>query len=157
MTENYFKEIIIKKIGADSAKELSDLLQSEPPQYMKYFTAFNFNFKTIKDILSKKERDIFFGLFINDKIIGFYMLRGFDEGYEIPSYGVWISSEFAGKGLGKLTLQHAIAFCRINNIKKIMLKVYPQNTSAKVLYENFGFKPTGIDNKNNNIIYMLNL
>ena len=25
------------------------------------------------------------------------MLRGFDEGFEIPSYGVWIAKNFASK------------------------------------------------------------
>ncbi|MFZ0455993.1 MAG: GNAT family N-acetyltransferase [Ignavibacteriaceae bacterium] len=157
MSENYFKEVTIKKIEVDSAGELTELLQSEPPEYSAYFTPFDFNYDTIENILLKKEKDIFFGLFIDNKIAGFYMLRGFDEGYEIPVYGVWISSKFSGKGLGKLTLQHAVSFCKINGIKKIMLKVYPKNTAAKTLYENFGFKNIGTDPKNNNFIYMLNL
>lgn len=157
MSDSYFQEIIIKKIQADSAEELAGLLQSEPSQYSKYFTPFNFNTETIKEILSKSRKDIFFGLFLNNKIIGFYMLRGFDEGFKIPSYGVWISNKYAGKGLAKLTLQHSISFCKINNIEQIMLKVHPENTGAKKLYENFGFKPSGIDKKNDNIIYRLNL
>ena len=80
MSDSYFQEIIIKKIRADSAEELAELLQSQPSQYCKYFTPFNFDTETIKGILSKSRKDIFFGLFLNNKIIGFYMLRGFDEG-----------------------------------------------------------------------------
>ncbi len=157
LIKNIFKEITIKKIGIEYAGELSDLLLSQPPEYSKYFVPFNFNFESIKNILGNIEKDIFWGLFLDNKIVGFYMLRGFDQGFEIPSYGVWISKNFSGKGLSKLTLQHAITFCKINNINEIMLKVHPKNIAAKNLYENFGFKPAGTDPKIENIIYKLKL
>jgi len=114
---------------------------------------FNFNYVTIKEILNKKKDDKFFGLFTDNSLIGFYMLRGFDEGFDIPSYGVWISKKYSAKGLSKLTLQHALSFCKINEIKKIILKVHPENKIAKMIYENFGFINEGIDPKNNNLIY----
>ena len=157
MIKKTFDEIIIKKIRIDSAAELTELLQSQPSDYSKYFIPFEYNFNTVKNILDKNKKDIFFGLFLNDKIIGFYMLRGFDEGFEVPSYGVWISKKFSGLGLAKLTLQHAISFCKINEIDELMLKVHPQNKVAKKIYENFCFKKAGIDDKNNNIIYKLKL
>jgi len=102
-------------------------------------------------------RDKYFGIFISDNLAGFYMLRGFDEGYEVPSYGVWISDKYSRMGLSTLTLQHAITFCRINSIKKIMLKVHPENVVAKNIYESFGFKEEGIDQKNSNLIYQKSL
>ena len=81
------------------------------------------------------------------------MLRGFDEGYEIPSYGVWISKKYSAMGLSKLTLQHAVSICKINGIKKLLLKVHPENKRAKMIYENFGFTKESVDPKNNNLIY----
>jgi RimJ/RimL family protein N-acetyltransferase len=147
------KEILIKKLGLESAKELSDLLQNENSEYSKYFIPFEFDIQTISNKIKNLNRDSFWGIYVNDKIVGLYMLRGFDEGYEIPSYGVWISKEFAGKGLSKLTLQHAISYCRINLIKEIMLKVHPENLIAKKIYEDFGFIKTGVDSSNNNFIY----
>jgi len=32
---------------------------------------------------------------------GFYTLRGLDEGYADPMYGVFIAEEFCGRGLGR--------------------------------------------------------
>ncbi|RKY92335.1 MAG: hypothetical protein DRQ13_10485 [Ignavibacteriae bacterium] len=92
-----------------------------------------------------------------DELVGFYMLRGFDEGFEVPSYGVWISDKFSGLGLSKLTLQHAITFCKVNDLKIIMLKVHPKNIIAKSIYEAFGFKQEGFDDNNSNLIYYKNL
>ena len=92
-----------------------------------------------------------------DELVGFYMLSGFGERYEVPSNGVWLSDKFSGLGLSKLTLQHAITFCKVNGLKKIMLKVHPENIIAKNIYESFGFKQEGFDEKNSNLIYYKSL
>ncbi|GAB4293808.1 MAG: hypothetical protein Kow0098_14950 [Ignavibacteriaceae bacterium] len=152
-TVKQIKVITIKKIDKSFAKELSELLSNSSEEYTKYFTPFNFGFDTILKILSEKKYDLYFGLFINETLAGFYMLRGFDEGYSIPSYGVFISEKYTGKGLSTLTLQHAIAHCRLNGIRKIMLKVHPDNHPAKHIYQNFGFEFVGIDTGNKNLIF----
>jgi len=152
LTNNNLKDISIRKIGPDLALELSELLQNSDLDYSRYFIPFSFDFKTVKKILTDVNLDLFFGIFVNNKLIGFYMLRGFDEGYDIPSYGVWVSSEFSGRGIARLTLQHAISFCKINNINKLMLKVHPDNLKAKKLYEDFGFISSGVEPKNDNLI-----
>ena len=153
LTNNNIKDISIRKIGPDLAQELSELLRNVDPDYSKYFIPFNFDLQTVEKKLTDAKLDLFFGIFVNARLVGFYMLRGFDEGYDIPSYGVWISSEFAGKGLARLTIQHAISFCKINNINQLMLKVHPDNLKAIKLYEDFGFINSGLDPKNDNLIY----
>ncbi|NWG29550.1 MAG: GNAT family N-acetyltransferase [Ignavibacteriaceae bacterium] len=143
----------IKELISDHASVLSRKLREENRNYIQHFIPFDFSETTIKDILNKKKADKFFGLFLNKELIGFYMLRGFDQGYDIPSYGVWISSNYANKGLSKLTLYHAFSVCKLNNIKTLMLKVHPENTIAKEVYEKFGFIKVGIDEKNGHLIY----
>lgn len=145
--------IEIKELSLENAVLLSDALLKEKLEYMKHFTPFEFSIASIKQILRGAVNDKYFGIFVEDQLAGFYMLRGMDDGYEIPAYGVWISSEFSNKGLSKLTLYHAFSFCRINNIKKLMLKVHPENLIAKTLYESLGFEKVGIDEKNDNFIY----
>jgi len=147
------KTILIKEIDGSFAKELTDLLSLEEKEYSKYFIPFNFDYSTINKILTEKKEDKFFGLFVDDSLIGFYMLRGFDEGYEIPSFGVWISKAYSAKGLSKLTLQHAVSICKINGVKKLLLKVHPENKRAIKIYKNFGFIKESVDPKNKNLIY----
>jgi len=147
------KSIEIKQIGLEHASTLAKALANEKSDYLKYFTPFEFSLQSITNIFTQMVKDKFFGIFVNEIIVGFYILRGLDEGYDIPSYGVWISSKFSNKGLSKLTLYHAFSFCRINSISKLMLKVHPENTTAKKLYESLGFEQTGFDKKNGNYIY----
>jgi RimJ/RimL family protein N-acetyltransferase len=145
--------IEIKELSINDAAILSDSLSNEEPDYLKHFTPFEFSTESFSKILGNAKKDKYFGIFVNDELAGFYMLRGFDEGFEIPAYGVWISSNFSNKGLSRLTLYHAFSFCRINNIKTLMLKVHPENKAAKALYESLGFVKVSVDNKNDNIIY----
>jgi hypothetical protein len=81
------------------------------------------------------------------------MLRGWDAGYSIPSYGVFIREAFAGRGLSTMTLHMAISLCKRRGARTVMLKVHPDNVVAKKTYEKFGFVASGRDPKIDNIIY----
>lgn len=151
------KTIEIKKLDTSHSKELSTLLFQSDKNYSKYFIPFSFDLESINAILKEIKKDMFFGFFINNNLVGFHMLRGWDAGYEIPSYGVFISYKYSGLGLGKISLQHAISICHLNKTNKIMLKVHPENLIAKKLYELSGFVNLGIDSKNNHLIYFKDL
>lgn len=150
-------QLELKKLNIKNAEELTDLLQSSDEEYTKYFIPFKYDLPTISNILKNKNKDQYYGIYFNSVLIGFYMLRGFDAGYDIPSYGVWISKEYSSKGISKFTLQHAISICKLNNIKRIMLKVHPDNLTAKKIYEDFGFVNEGVDGKIGHLIYFKNL
>ena len=140
-------------LRAEHAAELSGLLLSAPAEYSKYFIPFAFDHLTVKTVLSQAQKDRYYGIIIAGKIAGFFMLRGFDQGYKIPAYGVWIAPQHTGNGLAELTLKYSMAVCRASSVDKLMLKVHPENTIAKGLYERNGFVAVGIDENNGNIIY----
>jgi RimJ/RimL family protein N-acetyltransferase len=145
--------IEIKELKLEHIPHLVEKLSHENLEYLKHYTAFELTNEKFISLLNNAVKDKYFGIFFGDEIVGFYMLRGFDEGFEIPSYGVIILSRFSNNGLSKLTLYHAFSICRINNIKKLMLKVRPENIYAKKLYESLGFEKTGFDERNGNYIY----
>lgn len=150
-------EVEIRKINIAQSKELSDLLLQSDRAYSKYFIPFEFDIESVSKVLEKAVKDMYYGIYVNSILVGFYMLRGWDAGYDIPSYGVWISENFSSKGLSKLTLHHAISICKINKVKKLMLKVHPDNIIAKRIYEDFGFTFNGIDEKIGHLVYYKNI
>lgn len=152
MQSNYFIEIEIRRLLVEDLPDLIDLWNKDPEGYNQHFIPFEMNNKNLTDVLNKAVKDIYLAVRIKHNLAGFFMLRGFDAGYQVPSYGVWISSQFKNKGLAKLTLQYSISLCRINNVEKIMLKVHPDNKIALNMYKNFGFVETGIDEKIGHII-----
>jgi RimJ/RimL family protein N-acetyltransferase len=149
--------MILRPLVPEDAVALADMLSGQPADYMRYFAPFHFDRDTITDMLRKAHRDVYMGIFWNDKLAGFFMLRGWDQGYEIPAYGVTIDHQHRNLGLAKLSLEMSKTISRLNGAQKLMLKVHPDNAAAKHVYEDAGFVQTGIDAKNDNLIYHVEL
>jgi Acetyltransferases, including N-acetylases of ribosomal proteins len=150
------RELSIKILTTSDSAALSKILKTNSAAYQQYFYPFSFEEQSISLMLSKVEKDKYWGIWKEDELVGFFMLRGFDDRYEIPSYGVCIAESQLGKGLLKLSLQFVLSWCKLFNISCLMLKVHPENTKAKETYEKYGFINTGIDTNNNNLIYHYN-
>ena len=155
--------ISFRILNNSDAQSLSDLLLNSCSEYIRYFHPFDFQWLSIQKILDSAINDKFFGVEIKqdnselDKLIGFYMLRGMDEGYTEPMYGVFISQEWQGKGIARLTLYHAECFCKINSYKRLLLKVNHNNNLAKKLYESVGFQFLKEEIKIDNVVLYKNI
>ncbi len=81
------------------------------------------------------------------------MLRGFDAGFAIPSYGSWINFLYKGQGLAKLALHYAEFFCKINEVGSIMFKFHPENYISKNIHVNNDCVFNKVDPATNHLIY----
>lgn len=138
------QSIIISSLEASDSRSLSALLTESPADYVKHFHPFAFDAEAIYEQVRKARADSYFALKVvedggSSRLAGFYMLRGLDEGFRSPMYGVFIDRAYGGRGLARLTLAHAEAVCRLRGIGHLLLKVYPQNTRARDLYLASGF------------------
>lgn len=133
------RELRLDQLTAANAEEVSALLANERDFYGRHFSAFSSE-SGIALCLGKAELDRYWGIWIDNRITGFFMLRGFDEGYQRPSFGVYISETFSNRGLAQIALGFVLSWCRVNNIMAIMLKVHPENFSARHIYEKAGFR-----------------
>jgi len=75
-----------------------------------------------------------------EKIIAYVMLRGWDEGFAIPSFGVCVLPSYQKKGIGYLLLYLSIVTARVRGSPAIRLKVYPRNQPAVNFYRKMGFQ-----------------
>ncbi len=86
-----------------------------------------------------RRKDEYFAAFEEGEIVGYGMLRGWDEGYAVPSFGGCVGARSRGRGLGRALLRHALGRAAARGASQVMLKVYPENTAARALYESEGF------------------
>ncbi len=145
----------MRPLKSEDAAALSSMLQSQSPEYLQYFTPFEFTENSIVSILQNRQKDVFQGFFLEDELVGFFMLRGWDEGFNVPAYGVVISETHRGLGLGKCSIEISKSICRYRGAIKMMLKVNPRNTIAKHLYESMGFVRNEPDEDVDDLIYYL--
>jgi GNAT superfamily N-acetyltransferase len=84
-------------------------------------------------------RDAYFVAWFAGRIVAYWMLRGWDEGFAVPSFGVAVHPLARGLRLGAAVLEHAIALCRERGAGRLRLTVYRSNERALQVYRRFGF------------------
>ena len=84
--------------------------------------------------------DFYCVLRMKGEIQGYGMLRGWEEGYEIPSLGIVIHPDKQGQGLGRMLIQYLHQEAQCRGAKKIRLRVAPENRKALSLYKSIGYK-----------------
>ncbi len=137
--------IAIRPFVAGDAAACITLLRAASADYVRFFRPFDFQTEVVERLAGAADLDRWFAIEIGRehdraKLAGFYMLRGVDEGFADPMYGVFIAEEFSGCGLARLTLAHAEAMCRLNGWPNLLLKVDPANARAFDLYAASGFR-----------------
>jgi ribosomal-protein-alanine N-acetyltransferase len=91
-------------------------------------------------IANNYNKDFYLGLFNDNKMLGYGMLRGWNEGFKIPALGIYIRSAYRGTGLSTFFMNEIHRFAREQSALKVMLKVYPENTAALMLYKKMGYE-----------------
>lgn len=109
---------------------------------LRFFHPHPFDASAARRIATREaiRTDCYFGAFEHTAIVGYGMLRGWDEGYDVPAFGVCVAPAARGRGVASALLQWGIAYARAEGSEKMMLKVYPQNVAAVRMYERVGFE-----------------
>lgn len=95
--------------------------------------------KTISQLAHYIGRDLYYVLVEDENVLGYGLLRGWDEGYQIPSLGLAIHPSARGHGLGKIFISFLHMLASRRGATKVRLRVLKNNKKAMRLYERFGY------------------
>lgn len=84
-------------------------------------------------------QDIYYVALTGDRILGYGLLRGWDEGYDIPSLGIALHPSVHGQGLGRAFMYFLHAAARQRGALKVRIKVYSDNLPGVNLYVSLGY------------------
>ena len=145
--------LAIRPLAIDDATALSSFLQTQATGYARFFRPFSFDADAIVDVLANARQDVLMGLYWQDQVVGFFMLRGWNEGYDVPAFGILIDESYRGCGLEMLSLETAKIICRLRGASRMMIKMHPDNISAKGVARKTGFVQSGVEAESGNLIY----
>lgn len=128
--------IVNKTLEEPLAKFFGDLRESGDN---KYFHPHPLTDDEAKNRTQYSGKDLYYVLMEGHKAIGYAMLRGWDEGYDVPSLGISIHPSVRGIGLGKLLVHFLHVVAKKRNCVKIRVKVYPENITALTMYKKLGY------------------
>ena len=84
-------------------------------------------------------RDLYYGVIDEGILLGYGMLRGWDEGYDVPSLGIAMAPEARGSGLAPLFMQFMHAVARRRGATRVRLTVAEDNAAARRLFGDLGY------------------
>jgi GNAT superfamily N-acetyltransferase len=90
-------------------------------------------------IASYPGRDLYAGAVAGGRILAYGLLRGWDQGYPVPSLGVALHPAARGTGLSRAFMSYLHSAARLRGSPRVRLKVYPENHAARRLYESLGY------------------
>lgn len=109
------------------------------PIITRYFCPFPLNASSAKIIANYYGQDRYYLAIKKNQAVGFFMLRGWDEGFNIPSFGVMVDHRYQGQGIGRLLTKEAIVVAQELACPAIRLTVFASNKVAYSLYQKLGF------------------
>jgi ribosomal-protein-alanine N-acetyltransferase len=118
---------------------LAFLKTLEAANDVEYFHPHPFTHDALEKITQTVRRDLYYILAEGEDVLGYGMLRGWDEGYEIPSLGIAIHPGARNAGLGKFFMQFLSAAAKRRGATRVRLRVKSGNTRAVKLYEDLGY------------------
>jgi ribosomal protein S18 acetylase RimI-like enzyme len=107
--------------------------------------------ETIRNRLGTAEDNFVLGAFIDRQLIGmagFFRRRGEKIRHRGGIWGVYVSEECRGKGVGRALLGELIGLVQLlPGMEQVALAVSSQNAGAKSLYESLGFEVYGCERR----------
>lgn len=88
--------------------------------------------------------DEYHAMIEDDRIVAYGMLRGWAEGYAVPSLGIAVLPECRRRGLAQRLMDHLHRIAADRGATAVRLKVYRSNASAIRLYESHGYRLSGL-------------
>jgi len=149
-------DLTIRPLRIDDAGTVSAMLLEQPPDYARFFYAFDFSEAQIADVLAKKIKDVYSGMFWRGELVGIFMLRGWDDGYDVPSFGVFVAEKYRGGAFMRISLDVAKLICRLSGAERLMATIHPDNISPRGAVR-LGFLNTGKKTEAGNIVYQMDL
>jgi len=97
----------------------------------------------LRDIVAAGGQDQYYVMLQNGKAIAYGMLRGWDEGFDVPSLGIAVAPSVRGRGVGLLLIRFLHFAAKEAGASRIRLTVNVDNQAALRLYRGLGytFKP----------------
>jgi ribosomal protein S18 acetylase RimI-like enzyme len=116
------------------------LVRNDVPSVTATFTPFPMTAASAATLLSERREDRYYGAFAGpDEVVALSMLRGWDEGYAVPSFGIAVDAGWHGRGVGTRMTAWTVEQARALGAPSVRLTVYDDNPTAQRIYARLGF------------------
>lgn len=137
MNEQQFEIVRLDSEHLAAARGLFAQIAADPTA--EFFHPHPFSPVVAEDIANQMGADEYILLLVDGKPEGYGILRGWDEGYDIPSLGIYVTPAMRGTPAARFLMNSLHDLAASHGAETIRLKVHPNNQAAFRLYSKFGY------------------
>ena len=104
-----------------------------------FFSPHSFGEAELDQRVHYRGRDLYYVMVQGARVLGYGMLRGWDEGFAIPSLGIAIHPQVRSLGLGTLMMHFLHSAAHLAGASRVRLRVHRNNGRALDLYRRLGY------------------
>jgi ribosomal-protein-alanine N-acetyltransferase len=133
-------DVSIRPLVPRDADALAELFERNAnASTIERFDPFPLTRETARGLADAQTKDLYYVAEAETGLVGFMMLRGWEEGYEVPSFGILVDGAFRGRGVGKLLTAAALAEARAHGAERVRATVYASNAASHAMLRANGF------------------
>jgi ribosomal protein S18 acetylase RimI-like enzyme len=134
------ESVEFRSVSPRDADALADLFEHIDNSF---FRPHPFTAEEARRIANSPGQDVYALLFDGGGPVAYGMLRGWDEGFDIPALGIAVRTDSHREGFGRLMMEHLHELARAHGAAKVRLRVHSDNDRARRLYESLGYQYAG--------------
>jgi ribosomal-protein-alanine N-acetyltransferase len=136
--------ITIRPLQAADYESLARFFdENNRPEITRHFHPFALSPETARELACAKHSDRYYIALRGAAVVALSMLRGWDEGYEVPSFGVIVDHRLHNRGVGARMTEFTLGEARRLGCARVRLSVFASNPAAVRVYAARGFVETG--------------
>jgi ribosomal protein S18 acetylase RimI-like enzyme len=94
-------------------------------------------------IAAYQGKDVYAVLEKDGRFVAYGILRGWEDGFAVPSLGIAVRTDEQGRGHGRRMMEWLAGEAGRRGARRIRLRVHPDNAAARRLYESVGYRYDG--------------
>lgn len=95
--------------------------------------------ESLRSFAAQPGDDLYVVFVEGDDVRAYGLLRGWNEGYDVPSLGIAVHPDARATGLGRLVMEYLEAMARHRGAPSIRLRVHKDNARVIDMYERRGY------------------
>ena len=132
----------VRLVGPGDAPALAELFAAIDATH---FHPHPLTFNEAKKVVAYRGGDVYAVVAANGQLAAYGLLRGWDEGFDVPSLGIAVRTDKLRLGYGRLLMHWLADQARMRGAKRLRLRVNLANVPARRMYESLGYADIGED------------
>jgi [ribosomal protein S18]-alanine N-acetyltransferase len=141
MTTRANTVIELVRLRPDHVAALVEMLGAVAQQdALHHFSPHGFDVDSVTTLCISDRKDLHYVLTSGASVVGYGLLRGWEEGFATPSLGIAIHPSYRGEGHGKMLMGFLHSAARARGVEQVRLRVHASNGGAIALYRQLGYR-----------------